>query len=127
MPAETVTSSHGNRNRKTCIAVACRAWEMWKPSVWNRSSRCSAFGMPNTSSLKRLISTTPVIRLSRSTTGNARNLCSTKNSQASSTVAVSGIAITRRIITSASFSPGCARSRLRVCSTPVSFDSASTT
>jgi len=47
--------------------------------------------------------------------GKARNLCSTKNSHASSTVAVSGMAITRRIMISASSSSGCAVSSARVC------------
>ena len=56
--------------------------------------------MSNASSVSKPTSTTPTIFRDSSTTGKARNRCRTNASHASSTVAVWGMATTRRIISS---------------------------
>jgi hypothetical protein len=98
-----VASSQGNRILNARSGEASRTCDTRKPMASNTSSICSRSAMSNTSSVNRLTSTTPTTRRAASTKGKAKNLFSAKHSHASITVAVCGMAMTLRIISSLSF------------------------
>ena len=127
VPPAIVASSQGKRswNARTGEALAISATR--KPSDWKKSSVLLRSAWSRTSPVKTFTSTTPTMRRSESITGKARNLCRTKSSHASSSVAVSGIATTRGIMHSATGRSSGSVRRRRVGSTPRNTPSASVT
>ena len=127
VPLAMVATSHGKRKRKATSGDASRTWVILKPIDSNSASVSSLSAMSNASSVNSPTSTTPVIRLSASTTGNARSLCITNASQASMMVAVAGMDSTRRAMMSPSFTSGAEVRRRLVGTTPTKRRSSSTT
>ena len=126
VPPVTVTSSHGKRNRKMRHGDAPRICSTRNPSASKNSGptgsaeryRSSLSPASKISSAKRFASMMPMTWRCSSTTGNARNLYSTKNSQASRTVAVAGTATTRGTMICRTDVSSDAVSRRRVGTTP---------
>ena len=107
---------------------ASRTCETWKPSVSNTSVNLLALGdVENLLGEQAHVHQPDHAALLSSISGKAKNLWNTKNSHASITVAVPGMAMTLRIIRSDNGCSSGAMSSRRVGTTPTNCSASSTT